>query len=422
MGAGLDVRGVREWRPGDAVRHVHWRSTARTGRLTVFEYGEPTVETFGVLIAGTRADPRFEAELAIAASTTWQGLDDGIMVFVSCADDAIPNGKQLMSVAADPDLLRLTPTGFHKIFASLLPAVPEPETVDALLDRVGVGGVVVLATGDGLSDAFLSYVESAASVAGVRLIRVADYQDPCTIRTPCDEPTTAYPRRRQCPRYPSCLAHCGRRRTVRDHAVAQRSLGGSSHSAPTSRLGWQPCGFRCRKWRRAVRSGGFRLTMAPRQATAMVIIMVGAVMVLARVNTFDPSSKAAALTTLLLVVQVAHGLAVQTRREAALGCAIVVVMLSVGAAFAGDVTLLIPVMVALPAVAVTASLLHRGALIDGADVTSAGGCWLDRAGLRDAGGARYGSRTRRLLGPAEHRAPAHTHALRQQWRRLRPGL
>ena len=121
------------------------------------------------------------------------------------------------------------------------------------------------------------------------------------------------------------------------------------------------------------RSGGFRPTMAPRQATAMVIIMVGAVMVLARVNTFDPSSKAAALTTLLLVVQVAHGLAVQTRREAALGCAIVVVMLSVGAAFAGDVTLLIPVMVALPAVAVTASLLHRGALIDGADVTSAGG-------------------------------------------------
>ncbi|HEY5049383.1 MAG TPA: transglutaminaseTgpA domain-containing protein [Acidothermaceae bacterium] len=121
------------------------------------------------------------------------------------------------------------------------------------------------------------------------------------------------------------------------------------------------------------RSGGFRLTMAPRQATALAVMMVGAVMVLARVNTFDPNSKAAALTTLLLVVQVAHCLALQTRREAALGCAIIIVMLSVGAAFAGDVTLLLPVMVALPAVAVTASLLHRGALIDGADVTSAGG-------------------------------------------------
>jgi protein-glutamine gamma-glutamyltransferase len=121
------------------------------------------------------------------------------------------------------------------------------------------------------------------------------------------------------------------------------------------------------------RPGGFRLTMAPRQATALALIMVGAVLVLARVNTFDANSKAAALTTLLLVVQVSHCLALQTRREAALGCAIVVVLLSVGAAFAGDVTLLLPVMVALPAVAVTAALLHRGSLIDAADVTSTGG-------------------------------------------------
>ncbi len=123
----------------------------------------------------------------------------------------------------------------------------------------------------------------------------------------------------------------------------------------------------------SVRPGGLRLKMAPRQATALVLIMVGAVLVLARVNTFDADSKAAALTTLLLVVQVAHALALQTRREAALGCAIIVVLLSVGAAFAGDVTLLLPVMVALPAVAVTAALLHRGSLIDAADVTSTGG-------------------------------------------------
>ena len=121
------------------------------------------------------------------------------------------------------------------------------------------------------------------------------------------------------------------------------------------------------------RPAGLRLTLAPRQATAFALIVVGAVLVLARVNTFDPNSKAAALATLLLVVQVAHCLALQTRREAALGCAIVVVLLSVGAAFAGDVTLLLPVMVALPAVAVTAALLHRGSLIDAADVTSTGG-------------------------------------------------
>jgi transglutaminase-like putative cysteine protease len=121
------------------------------------------------------------------------------------------------------------------------------------------------------------------------------------------------------------------------------------------------------------RPGVFKMTMAPRQAIAIVVIMLGAVLVLGRVNSFDADSKAAALATLLLVVQVAHVLALQTRREAALGCAIVIVMLSVGAAFAGDVTLLFPVLVALPAIAVTASLLHRGSLIDDADVASTGG-------------------------------------------------
>ncbi|HEY0871054.1 MAG TPA: DUF58 domain-containing protein, partial [Acidothermaceae bacterium] len=173
MGAGLDVRGVREWRPGDAVRHVHWRSTARTGHLSVLEYGEPTIDMFGVLIAGTRADPRFEAELALAASTTWQGLDDGVMVVITVADDAIPNVKLLKSKAADPELLRLSPTGYHKIFAGLRAAVPDAETVDGLLAHVGAGGIVLLATGDGLADGFVSYVEAAASATGVRLIRVA---------------------------------------------------------------------------------------------------------------------------------------------------------------------------------------------------------------------------------------------------------
>ena len=121
------------------------------------------------------------------------------------------------------------------------------------------------------------------------------------------------------------------------------------------------------------RHSSFSLSMAPRQAIALVGIIVGAVMVLYRVDAFDAGSKAAALVTLLVVVQVAHLLALQTRREAALGCAIVVVMLAVGAAFAGDVTLLLPLLVALPAVAITAALLHRASLIDGADVASTGG-------------------------------------------------
>lgn len=37
-GAGIDPRGIREYAHGDPIRHVHWKSTARTGRLMVKEF------------------------------------------------------------------------------------------------------------------------------------------------------------------------------------------------------------------------------------------------------------------------------------------------------------------------------------------------------------------------------------------------
>lgn len=37
-GGGLDFHGVRDYQPGDELRRVHWRTTARTGKLAVMEY------------------------------------------------------------------------------------------------------------------------------------------------------------------------------------------------------------------------------------------------------------------------------------------------------------------------------------------------------------------------------------------------
>jgi len=37
-GAGLEPRGVRQYQYGDSLRHVHWRSSARTGQLLVKEF------------------------------------------------------------------------------------------------------------------------------------------------------------------------------------------------------------------------------------------------------------------------------------------------------------------------------------------------------------------------------------------------
>jgi len=170
LGPGLDVRGVREWRPGDAVRHVHWRSTARTGRIAVLEYGEPTVGTIGLLVAATTPDPRFEAALAVALSTAWRALGDDIQLVVPFWIEGAPT---LMSSAVSSP----TPSSWHRIFALIRAEIPEPATVDALFASVGTGGIVLMAVGDGVSFEFLSYVESTATLAGVRVIDCAEYTD-----------------------------------------------------------------------------------------------------------------------------------------------------------------------------------------------------------------------------------------------------
>jgi uncharacterized protein (DUF58 family) len=169
MGPGLDVRGVREWRPGDAVRHVHWRSTARTGQLAVLDYGEPTVGTIGVLVAGTRpgtADPRFEAALAIAAATAMHAIDDGAVVVVAVDDGA---GYRIEVV---------TPPSWHRIFAELTGVgVPAPATLDRLLAEVGLGGVVVGAVGSAAPARFRDHIEYATAAAGAGFLDAADYID-----------------------------------------------------------------------------------------------------------------------------------------------------------------------------------------------------------------------------------------------------
>jgi uncharacterized protein (DUF58 family) len=165
MGPGLDVRGVREWRPGDAVRHVHWRSTARTGRLAVLDYGEPTVGTVGVLAAGASGEPQFEAGVALAASTVMQTMSDGVVVLVPTVDRAANTQR----------VHWLTFAGWHRAFAEMgTVAVPRHETVDRMVDRVGSGGVVLLVVGAGVPAGFRNYVETVAANAGVSVLELAE--------------------------------------------------------------------------------------------------------------------------------------------------------------------------------------------------------------------------------------------------------
>lgn len=48
--SGIDSSGIRDYRAGDPLKHVHWRSTARTGRLQVKEFQGGSISCAAVII------------------------------------------------------------------------------------------------------------------------------------------------------------------------------------------------------------------------------------------------------------------------------------------------------------------------------------------------------------------------------------
>lgn len=68
-GDGEEISGLREYRPGDALRDIHWKSFARTGKPVVKEYQPEFFERHALLL-DTCAPPgaAFEEAVSLAAS------------------------------------------------------------------------------------------------------------------------------------------------------------------------------------------------------------------------------------------------------------------------------------------------------------------------------------------------------------------
>jgi uncharacterized protein (DUF58 family) len=80
-GAGEEYLGVRDYRPGDPPRSVHWRSSARAGHLVVREYEEEVASRVALVLAGIDhgqpPDSSFEMLVSAAASIAVYALQTG---------------------------------------------------------------------------------------------------------------------------------------------------------------------------------------------------------------------------------------------------------------------------------------------------------------------------------------------------------
>lgn len=83
----LSFHAVREYVQGDAMRHVHWRSTAKTGTLMVRQYEESQTARSAILFDANRAeyasDEEFELGVSVAASVSMQAVREGRERFVA---------------------------------------------------------------------------------------------------------------------------------------------------------------------------------------------------------------------------------------------------------------------------------------------------------------------------------------------------
>jgi uncharacterized protein (DUF58 family) len=105
--AGLEVSGVRNYRSGDSMRHVHWRSTARRGHLVIREYDRDGHDAAVLLL-----DARARGGRAGASPEIFEDL---IRAVASVADALSRNGHPVrvaagaagIPVTAGPDRTEL---------------------------------------------------------------------------------------------------------------------------------------------------------------------------------------------------------------------------------------------------------------------------------------------------------------------------
>lgn len=147
--ADLSFHAVREYVVGDSQRHVHWKSTAKTGKLMVRQYEESRYARIAIILdldaESYETDDEFENTVSAAASLALQGVRDGRDVLFSVSNE-IPEHSR-----ADVLSIRTLPTVTSK---ALLDATATIDAADRVMRLEAVTALTVQSYPD-LSIGFL---------------------------------------------------------------------------------------------------------------------------------------------------------------------------------------------------------------------------------------------------------------------------
>jgi uncharacterized protein (DUF58 family) len=140
---------LREYRPGDDPRAVHWRSTARLGTLVVRERVDTREPTVNVVV-----DNR-------SNGFTGESLDEGVEFAASVCQAFRRAGRPVTLSAVEENSVAVAQAGGHDLMDRLaairLSGDAPTSAVLTLVDQAGSGGLLIVVTGD-TPDAFASAI------------------------------------------------------------------------------------------------------------------------------------------------------------------------------------------------------------------------------------------------------------------------
>jgi uncharacterized protein (DUF58 family) len=120
----MELFGVREYRAGDPLRRIHWRSSARLGQLVVREYEPPGQQTVGIFCDPSPPTPDAADQVArLAASEAWDCIREGgrVVLWAPGLEPSLPSEARnlwallewLARYPAPPPALRSTSPAHH---------------------------------------------------------------------------------------------------------------------------------------------------------------------------------------------------------------------------------------------------------------------------------------------------------------------
>jgi uncharacterized protein (DUF58 family) len=169
-GPGHEFHGIREYQQGDTLRHVHWRSTARHGALTVREF-EREQPAHLLVVVDTSADTVEEAGDS--------ALDVCCSAAASVALEALGRGSGVSLAAAGPRGVEVTAAVDWEAALTMLAGLraqgraPVAEVIDAAREAVPATAMLVaLATWRSNEPRILVPAVERATRPGLRLAAV----------------------------------------------------------------------------------------------------------------------------------------------------------------------------------------------------------------------------------------------------------